>query len=73
MGEAFLWLYRLERAAQVQIDAGSAGTLNLISDNVAKKSGEDVVQFAEGAVAYGQLEFDALMLKIDKVDPSYRT
>jgi ribulose-5-phosphate 4-epimerase/fuculose-1-phosphate aldolase len=73
VGEAFLWLYRLERAAQVQIDAGSAGTLNLISDNVAKKSGEDVVQFAEGAAAYGQLEFDALMRKMDKVDPSYRT
>ena len=57
----------------MQIDAGSAGTLNLISYNVAKKSGEDVVQFAEGAVAYGQLEFDALMRKMDKVDPSYRT
>lgn len=72
VAEAFLWLYRLERAAQVQIDAGSAGTLNLLSDNVAKKSGEDVNGFAASAAEYGQLEFAALMRKMDRIDPSYR-
>jgi ribulose-5-phosphate 4-epimerase/fuculose-1-phosphate aldolase len=73
VAEAFLWLYRLERAAQVQIDAGSAGTLNVLSDNIAKKSGEDVNSFAESAAEYGQLEFAALMRKMDKIDPDYRT
>lgn len=72
VAEAFLWLYRLERAAQVQIDAGSAGTLNIISDNVAKKSGEDVNGFAASEAEYGTLEFAALMRKMDKIDPSYR-
>lgn len=72
VAEAFLWLYRLERAAQVQIDAGSAGTLNLLTDNIARKSGEDVNAFAETEEAYGELEFAALMRKIDKIDPSYR-
>lgn len=72
VAEAFLWLYRLERAAQVQIDAGSAGTLNLLSDNIAKKSGEDVNGFASSEAEYGALEFSALMRKMDKVDPSYR-
>lgn len=72
VAEAFLWLYRLERAAQVQIDAGSAGTLNLLSDNIAKKSGEDVNGFAASAADYGALEFSALMRKMDKIDPSYR-
>lgn len=72
VAEAFLWLYRLERAAQVQIDAGSAGTLNLLSDNIAKKSGEDVNGFAASAAEYGALEFSALMRKMDKIDPSYR-
>lgn len=73
VAEAFLWLYRLERAAQVQIDAGSAGTISPISDNIAKKSGEDVNRFAESEAAYGQLEFAALMRKLDKIDPSYRS
>lgn len=72
VAEAFLWLYRLERAAQVQIDAGSAGTLKVLGDNIAKKSGEDVNGFSETEAAYGELEFTALMRKMDKLDPSYR-
>lgn len=72
VAEAFLWLYRLERAAQVQIDAGSAGTLDIITDNVAKKSGEDVNAFAQMEAGYGELEFEALMRKLDKIDDSYR-
>lgn len=70
--EAFLWLYRLERAAQVQIDAGSAGELNVISDTVAKKSGADVNGFSTMEAGFGELEFAALMRKMDRVDPSYR-
>jgi ribulose-5-phosphate 4-epimerase/fuculose-1-phosphate aldolase len=72
VAEAFLWLYRLERAAQVQIDAGSAGTLRLITDNIAKKSGEDVNGFAESAADYAALEFAALTRKMDRIDPGYR-
>lgn len=72
VAEAFLWLYRLERAAQVQIDAGAAGTVNVMGGNVAKKSGDDVNAFAEIESGYGELEFAALMRKMDKVDPSYR-
>src|SRR3546814_16852707 len=46
VAEACLWLYRLERAAQVQIDAGSSGTLSGMGGNIAKKSGDDVNAFA---------------------------
>ncbi len=72
VAEAFLWLYRLERAAQVQIDAGAAGTLNVNSDNIAKKSGADVNSFSESEAASGALEFSALMRKMDRLDPGYR-
>lgn len=72
VAEAFLWLYRLERAAQVQIDAGAAGTLNVLTDNIAKKSGEDVNGFAKSEAEYGALEFAALMRKMDRIDPGYR-
>ncbi len=72
VAEAFLWLYRLERAAQVQIDAGSAGTLNIIGGNIAKKSGDDVNAFAAMEAGYGELEFAALMRKLDRIDPGYR-
>jgi len=72
--EAFLRLYRLERSCQIQVNAGAAGTLNLLGDNVATKSGNEVDGFADTFAedGYGQLEFAALMRKLDKIDPSYR-
>ncbi|NQU71188.1 MAG: class II aldolase/adducin family protein [Rhodospirillales bacterium] len=70
--EAFLRLYRLERACQVQLDAAAAGTLNLLGDNVAHKSGAELEEFAALEDDNGKLEFDALMRKLDKTDPTYR-
>ena len=70
---AFQRLYRLERACQVQIDAGAAGTLSVIPDNLAAKSGTDTNAFAENedGFGYGELEFAALLRKMDRLDPSY--
>jgi ribulose-5-phosphate 4-epimerase/fuculose-1-phosphate aldolase len=72
---AFLRLYRLERSCQIQIDASSAGTVNMLKDAVATKSGDDI-DGPEGVSrdtnGFGQLEFAALMRKIDKIDSSYR-
>lgn len=72
--EAFLRLYRLERACQIQVDAAAAGTLNVIGDNLAAKSGADMDRFSEieSAVGIGDLEFAALVRKLDKVDSSWR-
>ena len=72
--EAFLRLYRLERACQIQLDAAAAGTLNVLGDNLAAKSGADMDRFSEmeSAVGIGDLEFAALVRKLDKVDSSWR-
>jgi ribulose-5-phosphate 4-epimerase/fuculose-1-phosphate aldolase len=78
--EAFLRLFRLERACQVQLDAAAAGTLAVLPDEIAAKSGADVDRFVartDGGLGtrndgYGELEFAALMRKLDRIDPSYR-
>lgn len=76
--EAFARLYRLERAAQVQLDATAAGKVKQLGGNVAAKSRDGVESFMRKAttageeVAYGTLEFAALMRKLDKIDSSYR-
>jgi ribulose-5-phosphate 4-epimerase/fuculose-1-phosphate aldolase len=70
--EAFLQLYRLERACQTQIDAGAAGTIVVMGDNVAGKSRSQLEGFAHHDTGGGDLEFAALVRKIDKVDPSWR-
>lgn len=72
--EAFLRLYRLERACQIQIDAGAAGTLNVIPNDIAQASGRGIDSFSERETnqGIGAVEFAALMRKLDKTDPSYR-
>ena len=73
VAECFLRLYRLERACQVQIAAAAAGTLNVLPDALAAKSGADLDAYqglhpgGEGAI-----EFEALMRKLDRKDASYR-
>jgi len=72
VAEAFLRLYRLERACQTQIDAGAAGTIATMGDNVAGKSRAQLDGFADRETGGGDLEFAALIRKIDKIDSSWR-
>ena len=72
VAEAFIRLYRLESACQVQLDAGAAGSLRVLDQDLARKSGKDVKRFMEQEDNFGQLEFDALTRKINRNDDSYR-
>lgn len=70
--EAFIRLYRLERAAQVQLDAMSSGDLQVIPDTVADASARGIDAFLELEDDVGELEFKALLRKLDKIDESYK-
>jgi ribulose-5-phosphate 4-epimerase/fuculose-1-phosphate aldolase len=70
--EAFIQLYRLERACQVQLDAAAAGPLHAIPPDVVASSQIANDRFLELEGGVGELEFRALMRKLDKLDPSYR-
>ena len=71
-----MWLttYALESACQIQIDAGAAGTMDVLGDNTATKSGDEIDGFADtfNDDGFGQLEFAAMMRTLDKTDSSYR-
>jgi ribulose-5-phosphate 4-epimerase/fuculose-1-phosphate aldolase len=72
--EAFLRLYRLERACQIQVDAAAAGKVRVLDDAMARKSGADMDTFSEreSKVGVGDLESSALLRKLDKIDPQWR-
>jgi ribulose-5-phosphate 4-epimerase/fuculose-1-phosphate aldolase len=70
--EAFIRLYRLERACQTQVDAGAAGTISSMGDNVAGKSHAQLEGFGESNTGQGELEFAALIRKLDRTDASWR-
>ena len=74
VAECFLRLYRLERACQIQVDAAAAGRLHLIPDNVAARSSDDLDSY-QGMQdkPEGEIEFAALMRKLDRTDDSYRS
>jgi ribulose-5-phosphate 4-epimerase/fuculose-1-phosphate aldolase len=72
VAEAFIRLYRLERACQTQVDAGAAGTVSVLGDNVAGKSHAQLEGFGRSDTAGGDLEFAALIRKLDKTDSSWR-
>lgn len=79
VAQAFVRMYRLERACQVQLAAQSTGTpLITPPREVCTRSGElsDDFLSTQGGVGYSRVanpEFDALLRLLDRKDPSYRT
>jgi ribulose-5-phosphate 4-epimerase/fuculose-1-phosphate aldolase len=67
--EAFLWLWTLQRACDVQITAARAGAIHPVRDEVfpqtVRESGPAEKRTCEDV-------FAALQRKVDKLDPSYR-
>jgi ribulose-5-phosphate 4-epimerase/fuculose-1-phosphate aldolase len=75
MGEAFVWMYRAERACRMQIAFQQTGAeLYPISEEVQKISMDRVKQFntANGHRPTGKLEWPAWLRKLDRTDPSYK-
>jgi ribulose-5-phosphate 4-epimerase/fuculose-1-phosphate aldolase len=79
VAQAFVRMYRLERACQVQLAAQATGSRLIIpSRDVCDVSAERSDEFlaTEGGKGYSRVanpEFDALMRLMDRKDPSYRT
>jgi ribulose-5-phosphate 4-epimerase/fuculose-1-phosphate aldolase len=74
MAEAFIRMWRLERACQVQIAAQAGGQVHVPPKEVCEQSaamGDDFLT-DRGAQALGRLEFDALVRLVERKDPSYR-
>lgn len=79
VAQAFVRMYRLERACQVQLAAQSTGSKLIVPPrHVCEISAERSDDFlvAEGSKGYSRNpnpEFDALVRLLDAKDPSYRT
>ena len=73
VAEAFLHMYRLESACQVQLDAMACGRpLVTPPEAVVERSARQMYEFAQCAAEVGQLEFDALVRLMDQKDSSFR-
>ena len=76
IGEAFVWMYRAERACRMQLAFQQSGAeLHPISEEVQQIT-MDRARAAVGANGHrpsGKLEWPALLRKLDKVDTSYKS
>ena len=72
VGEAFNWMHRLELACRAQIGAMSCQTpLQQVSAAVLEETWNNYQPGTRRP--YGAMEWPALMRKLDRMDPSYRT
>lgn len=79
VAEAFVWMYRLNKACEVQVlaqgnAAGRAGHFVFPSEEAARNTVKGTRDFvnAYGTGEPGEVEFRAFMRLMDKQDPSYR-
>jgi ribulose-5-phosphate 4-epimerase/fuculose-1-phosphate aldolase len=75
IAEAFVRMYRLHRACEVQLAAQGCGAPLVIPPPALQRACVELTErFAtiEGKTGYGEPEFAALLRLLDNVDPSYR-
>lgn len=73
--EAFILMFRLQRACEIQIAAqAGGGALTIPSQDVCELSARLTDEFLEGndGSPAGYLEFESYVRLIDKLDPSYK-
>jgi ribulose-5-phosphate 4-epimerase/fuculose-1-phosphate aldolase len=68
---AFVRLWTLQRACEVQMAQAALGPAIAVPETVAKKTAYDSFQWDQKFGA-GQDVFDALVRRIDRIDPSYK-
>ena len=73
--EAFVLMFRLHRACEIQIAAQAGGdALTIPSQEVCEESARLTDEFLEGndGAPAGYLEFESYVRLMDKLDPSYK-
>ncbi|PXW24967.1 class II aldolase/adducin family protein [Paraburkholderia caballeronis] len=72
LAQTFAVLWTLNRACEIQMATHSMGRARPVSDEVARRSSRDALQFDPRHGA-GQDVLDALIRKVDRIDTSYRS
>ncbi len=68
--EAFLYMYFLESACRIQIDAQAGGEVNLIG-NAPMEANKNAMKMATGGQSAANLAWPALLRKLDRENPGY--
>jgi len=67
--EAFMWLWLLQRACDIQVASAALGPMRPVSERASIQAHGEAAALQPGVC---RSAFDALVRKIDSIDPSYR-
>jgi ribulose-5-phosphate 4-epimerase/fuculose-1-phosphate aldolase len=70
IAEAFLYMYFLESACRIQIDAQAGGEVNLIG-HAPMEANKNAMKMATGGQSAANLAWPALLRKLDRENPGY--
>ena len=68
---AFAVLWTLQRACEIQVAGAALGATRAVSEAERRRASADALQF-DPRYGGGQDGFDALVRRLDRIDPSYR-
>jgi ribulose-5-phosphate 4-epimerase/fuculose-1-phosphate aldolase len=68
---AFAVLWTLQRACEIQVAGAALGATRAVPEAVRRRASADALQF-DPRYGGGQDGFDALVRRLDRIDPSYR-
>ncbi|MCB2045732.1 MAG: class II aldolase/adducin family protein [Novosphingobium sp.] len=71
-GEAFIYLYRLEMACKIQVAAMAGGMENASAMSQAALDNTRAIALANPGLVGGELQWKALLRRMDRIDPSFR-
>lgn len=71
-GEAFIYLYRLEMACRIQVAALAGGLDNGLAMKPDALENTRNIAVANPKLVGGKLQWDALVRRMDRIDPSFR-
>lgn len=71
LAEAFAYLWTLNRACEVQVAGAALGPARAIDAAIQEKCARDSLQF-DPRFGAGRDVFDALVRRVDRIDPDYR-
>jgi ribulose-5-phosphate 4-epimerase/fuculose-1-phosphate aldolase len=70
--EAFSILHHLEKACQAQLAAQATGAaINFPDEAVSRKTAAQ--GFGSDGAPFGEVEWPAMLRRLDRIDPSYKT
>ena len=72
IAEAFIYIWTLQQACEIQVAVDATGKSNIPISETIKTKSDELFEIQRAGQKVGELEFNALVRKVEQIDPSYK-